>query len=905
MAKLKPGSQLGPYEVVSLLGAGGMGEVYKARDTRLNRLIAMKVLPEHIANKPEARQRFEREAQTIARLNHPHICVLHDAGSYEGTDFLVMEYLEGQTLADRLSRGAVPIPQALEYSVQIADALDKAHRHGVTHRDLKPGNIMLTKSGAKLLDFGLARLRPGTSSSFPTSEIPTDSDNLTGEGMILGTLQYMSPEQLEGKEADSRSDIFSLGSIVFEMVTGARPFEGKSRAALIGAILEREPPPLSELQAAASPVLERLVKRCLAKDPDERWQSATDLSNELKWILDSTRPEVTRIPVRSPSAVPRTLTYWKLVSAVLFIGIVALAGAYVFRREPERSIVRFSISPPEKTSFDSSVNANVGRTRGVMVSPDGRHFAFNARDASGKVQLWVQGIDSLSARAIPDTDGASGPFWSPDSRSIAFFAQNKLKRIDVSGGVMQTICDATPGAGGGTWNTKDVILFAPIGRPGPGPLFRVAATGGTPEAVTKLDNQLDHRFPWFLPDGRHFLYKARGENPGVFVGDLDSGLTKRLLFADSRVEYVPPGYLLFVRQGILLAQDFDAKKLELIGEPRAIAEHVAYEGGGGSGFSSSNNGVLTYRAGAGTDSEDVKLVWLDRGGKQIEQVGKPGPFRGVDLSSDGKRLAAHRHDGNGGDIWAFDSQHLTPLRLTFDASQDNSSPIWSADSSRILYSSLRGGMWGIYAKPSDGAGEEETLFQTKSQIMPLSWSSDGKYLVFWQQAPKTGAELVLLPLQGERKPQSLVQSIFTAELRGQISPDAKWIAYSANESGQVEIYVKPFPSGPGRWQVSPNGGRFPRWRADGKEIFYLSTTGVMMVLDVKPATASTFEYGTARGLFPSQYFDLLHQGNGNFLPYAVSRDGQRFLMPQVPDAIAEPSTNSVTAVLDWQSLLKK
>jgi serine/threonine protein kinase len=882
MARLTSGIQLGPYEILSLLGAGGMGEVYKARDSRLNRFVAIKVLPDDIAARSEAKQRFEREAQAIAALNDPHICVLHDIGHHEGIGFLVMEYLEGQTMAERLAQGALPVPDALDYAAQILDALDKAHRAGVTHRDLKPGNIMLTKSGIKLLDFGLARLKqPNPTPAFTSnSALPTGASPLTQEGSILGTLQYMAPEQLEGKEADSRTDIFAFGSVLFEMLSGRKAFEGKTQVGLMGAILEREPPPVSQLQPSIPPALDRVLLRCLSKNPDERWQTAADLKTELAWVLQT--------PVSTSQ--PHSRNYWKAASAVLLVGMMAFAAAtmYLYRRESTRDIVRFSVTLPPNTTFGQAFGSS--NIVGPAVSPDGRKIAFTARDAAGKFQLWVQAIDSLSARFISGTEDLARPFWSPDGRSIAFFQGDKLRRVDLDGGRVLTICDQKGFTGGGAWNSEDVILFGSATT-----VFKVAATGGEPVPVTKLTNQQSHRWPSFLPDGRHFIYYANGsgEDSGIFLGDLTSGETKRLLAADTAASYVSPGYLLFVRQGILLVQEFDG--LKLIGEAKPIAEQVGFEPGFPAAFSASNTGVIAYRTGVSAAGEN-RLTWVDRNGRELGQAGPPGSYRGLDLSPDGKKLAVHQHEYGGGDVWVIEAERPTPSRLTFDASQENWFPVVSPDGKRVAFASTRAGTTGIYEKSSDGAGSETLLFESDTEVYPLSWSPDNRYLVFGRVDGRT-RDLWLLPLEGEKKPQRFVNGALA-----QVSPDGKWIAYAGSDGGRArqEIFVRPFPTGSSVWQISTNGGFEMRWRPDGREMFYTSG-GKMMAVDVKTG-GSVFEWGAAKGLFD---LPVTVRGHAVYEQFAVSPDGQRFLIHQLAGASSASVIDSFTVVLNWPSLLQK
>jgi len=898
---LNAGTRLGPYEITAFVGAGGMGEVYRARDTRLDRTVAIKVLPADLAKDAQLRERLEREAQSVGALNHPHICTLYDighhahaAGGQDLVDYLVMEFLEGETLADRLRRGPLPLEQALRYAIEIAGALDKAHRQGIVHRDLKPGNIMVTKAGTKLLDFGLAKRAAPAVTSDGLSMLPTTPPNLTAQGTILGTFQYMAPEQLEGREADARTDIFAFGSVLYEMVTGRKAFEGKSQVGLIGAILEREPVPVSTIVPTSPPALDRIIQRCHAKDPDERWQSAADLAAQLQWIpeMAAPAPSAPLAPAKTAAKATRAARVWMAIAAVLLVSAIGLAltARSYYQALGAAPLLRFSVSPPERAIFESNPPGFV-----PTLSPDGRRLAFTVREAAGATRIWVRSLDALDSQPLQGTDGAAFPFWSPDSRSIGFFAQGKLKRIDASGGPPMTLCDAVAGRGG-TWNRDGVILFA--AQP-TGPLYRVGSEGGEPVAVTKDPTSTGgHRFPSFLPDGRQFVYLSNeGGMSDVYAGALDSTESKHVLAADSNALY-SAGELLFIRQGTLLRQSFEVTTLELSGDPTRVAEQVA-AGNFVGAFSVSENGVLAYRSGPGTTG-NVQLAWFDRTGKLIETVGTAGPFRGVEVSPDGKRVAVHRHDGNGGDVWLLDlARRGTMSRFTFDASQDNSSPIWSPDGSRIVFGSLRNGKWGLYEKPGSGTGAEQLLVESDSPKMPMAWSPDGMLLAYWVNDPKTGSDQWILPFAGgDRKSSPLLQTIFN-ESHPQISPNGKWIAYQSNETGTVEIYVRPFPAGEGKWQISANGGSWTRWRADGREIFYMTagSLGTLMAASVSPA-GPTFEYGDPTELFESGYVNF---GHGlNYHTYAVSADGQRFLIPRPETAVeADLAPAPITVVVNW------
>lgn len=924
---LNSGTRLGPYEIQSALGAGGMGEVYRARDTRLDRIVAIKILPAELAGDAVFRERFEREGRAIAALNHPNICALYDVGEAPGPRppdasvqppasirFLVMEYLEGETLARRLERGPLPIDHALKHAADMVDALDKAHRRGVVHRDLKPGNVILTKSGAKLLDFGLARLdqRAPTTAFSASSAQPTEADNLTAQGTILGTLQYMAPEQVEGKEADARTDIFALGTVLYEMVTGRKAFEGRSHAALIGAILEREPIPISSLDLKAPPGLDAIVRRCLAKDPEDRWQSAGDLAVGLKWFLEPALEGRAALPggdAGVSAGSMRRQRLWMALAGILGLTTIALFGLQVYQRESPvtPAPVRFPVFPPDSGVFQTPILSGSAAPVGGSISPDGRLLAFTATDSSGKVLLWVRPLDSLGARPLPGTDGAALPFWSPDSRTLGFFAQGRLKKVNVSDGSPHALSDVARGQGG-TWNRDGVILFAPdLGAP----LSRIEAAGGEPRTVTTLgEGQQAHRFPCFLPDGRHFLYYAEGsqaENTGVFVDDLNGSASRRVLAADSAAVYAPSGHLLFVRQGILFAQIFDPATLQTAGDPVPIAESVPHEGTAPA-FSVSETRVLTYRK----EQVDQQFAWFDRSGQLVETVGEPGPYRGVDLSPDGTRIAVHRHDGTGGDIWVFEPRGIA-TRVTFDAAQDNSSPIWSPDGNRVVFGSRRNGRWGLYRKRADETAAEELLVESDLPKIPASFSQDGHYLVYWLLGP--GAiDQWLLPVTGGGagespgvpKPVPLLSSRFV-EGHAQVSPDGKWIAYVSNPTGRLEVYVRAFPSGEQVERVSATGGVTPRWRRDGKELFYVSAydAGKLTAVEVREKDGR-FVPGTPRELFDVGMTLLPHSTTiPPYHSYAVSADGQRFLIPRPVSGLqGDIRSTPITVVLNWTAALR-
>ncbi len=888
---LANGTKLGPYEIVAPLGAGGMGEVYRARDSRLDRVVAIKVLPPHLADRPDLRERFEREARTIASLNHPHICTLHDIGREAGTDYLVMELVEGETLAQRLLKGPLPAEQVLQYAIEIADALDKAHRNGITHRDLKPGNIMLTKSGVKLLDFGLAKLTRETAVTSATlTTLPAVDRPITAEGTIVGTLQYMAPEQLESREADARTDIFSFGTVIYEMATGKKAFEGKSQASLIAKILEVDPPPISSLQPMTPPALDRVVKKCLAKDPDDRWQSAGDLRDELKWISEAGSQAGVAAPVVAHRR-SRERIAWALAATACAALLVAAALVFVYLRpylnQPKPSVTRFLFSLP---SEDATWGA-------VSLSPDGRLLAFTALTKDGTRQLWLRALNNVAAQPLAGTDGARRPFWSPDSHYLGFFDGATLKKVAVSGGTPQTLCDAVGGFGA-SWNSDGVIVLS-LG----GPLVKVPDAGGEPVPFTTLDRsvrEISQAYPWFLPDGRHFLYASIRSTalnePWLCVGSLDSSETKCLLNADGGAEYAPPGDLLYTRGETLMAQPFDAQRLVTTGDAVPIAEgvnpYVQLGPDTAQSFSASQNGILTYiPAGATSQTE---LQWFDRSGKKLGTLGQPAAYCCPALSPDGDRLAVDIADPHLStrDIWLFDLKRATASRFTFDPT-DEISPLWSPGGSQILFSSTQTGNRDIYEKAANGIGDSQIVFASKDQQKSVNdWSSDGRYVVY--DTTVLPANLWILPLFGDRKPIPFVQAAYNTR-EAFFSPNGRYIAYISDESGTYQIYVQTFPDRTGKWQVSAAGGQHPQWRRDGKELFFLSGDK-MMAVDVT-TDGPQFEAGTPKPLFEADFL------SGAFQPttYVVTPDGQRFL---AVTPVAQQAISPIAVVTNWPSDLK-
>ncbi|HSD72286.1 MAG TPA: protein kinase [Thermoanaerobaculia bacterium] len=876
---LSPGTRLGPYELVAPVGAGGMGEVYRARDTRLERTVAVKVLPAHLSSSAESRQRFEREAKTISQLSHPHICALYDVGNQDGVEFLVMEYLEGETLSDRLLKGPLAFDQVLRFGIEIVDALDKAHRQGIVHRDLKPGNVMITKSGVKLLDFGLAKaVAPaGKTSGAALTALPTQAgSNLTQEGTILGTFQYMAPEQLEGREADARTDIFAFGCVLYEMATGQKAFSGKSQASLISSIMGSQPPPVSAVSPMTPPAFDRVVRTCLAKDADDRWQTAHDVMLELKWVAEG--GSAAGLPAPVVAKRKNRERFWMAASAILGIATVLLAVRSFRPSTSETRPVRLSLLPPANAAYESMTS--------MAVSPDGRQIAFVGQTVDARRSLWVRDLDALKPRSLAGTDGATLPFWSPDNRFLGFFADGKLKKIDASGGPPQVLAPA-PFPGGGTWSRDAVIVFTPNIFD---PLYRVSASGGTAVPVTKLGPREEaHRSASFLPDGRHVVFMAdarRTEDHRIKIADLDSGKVQDLLGAVSNVAFAQPGFLLFVRAGSLLAQPFDPKRLRLAGEPVVVGESLTESGATNHQFefSVSESGVLAYRS---ADARS-QLTWVDRNGRPLGRIGEPVRRGLVGLSPAGNQVAYEQLDADGrnADLWLLDVSRATTSRFTFDPASEYA-PIWSPDGSRIVFGAYRKDAFeDLYLQSSAAGSQESLLLRSGDDKTPTSWSPDGRFILF-ESSTTNGIDLDVLSLEGSPKAEPFIHTQFD-ETRAVFSPDGKRVAYVSNESGREEIYVTSFPGHAGRRQVSTAGGTRPRWRADGRELFFGARGGKLMVVEALP----NGDFGDPRELFQLR----------GARDYAVAADGQRFL---VDLSLEDPSTTPVTVVLGWTGDSKK
>jgi eukaryotic-like serine/threonine-protein kinase len=892
---LTSGTKLGPYEIQSPLGAGGMGEVYRAKDTRLDRTVAIKVLPAHLSSNPELRQRMEREARAISALQHSNICTLHDIGSQDGTQFLVMEYLEGQTLAERLKKSPLSLDQVVKIGCEIADALEKAHQRGIIHRDLKPANIMLTKAGAKLMDFGLAKPEIAIGSkaveaftpSTPTmnlASLTAAASPLTQKGSIVGTFQYMAPELLQGGEADARSDLFSFGCVLYEMITGRRAFEGKSQLSVFSAILEKDPEPISVSQPLAPPLLDRVVSACLAKDPADRFQSAHDVAMDLRWIasLAPAPPGSAESAAPTPSRVP----WIAAIAAAIILG--TLAGFFLHRSAVSTPSIRAFINPPPDTHF--RLTSDVAGP--PVLSPDGAYLAFTATGTDGKTSVWVRPMNGPDAHLLPDTDNAIFPFWAPDSHSIGFFANGKLKTIELTSTTAQDLCDAQLGRGG-AWSSNGVIVFAPspIAQ-----LFQINANGGAPTPLTKLDPSVhsSHRWPFFLPDGKHFLYFAMHHNPSkvsnnaIYYASLDGRENRLILHSQTDAIYAA-GYLLFGRGDQLMAQPFDPANGKLSGDPQTVSSGVLNDvTTWRTGASATDSGLVVFGNGS---SGAVQLVWMDRTGKQLSiAADNLQNLQFARLSPQGDRVAL-MIDSGVNDLWSLDLARGVRTRLTFGPT-GNTFPVWSPDGKWIAYSSLRSGSSGIYRKPADGTGAEELLVTDPVGAIyaPNDWSRDGKTIFY---SPNTftqkGEGIWSVSLDGDRKPRQILPRGINAT----ISPDGHWLAYNSADSGREETYVEAYGGGQGKWQVSANGGQWPQWSADGKELFFFDLGQSILAVPVKEA-GTALEFGAPQTVIK----------NWTVLTtpfYSVSPDGKRLLMERVSQQVNQP----LTVITNFTAGLKK
>ncbi len=904
---LASGTKLGPYEILSPLGKGGMGEVFRARDSRLDRDVAIKVLPATFSANIELKQRFEREAKSISSLSHPNICTLHDIGCEDGVDYLVMEFLNGETLAQRLRKGPLPTDDVLRIGTEIASAMDKAHRAGVIHRDIKPGNMMLTKSGAKLLDFGLAKHAPGQSELASAPDAATMTEALTGKGTIVGTFQYMAPEQLEGKEADARTDIFAFGAVLYEMATGTRAFSGKSRASLIASIMSASPRPISEIQPMTPPALEQVVRTCLAKEPDDRVQTAHDVKLQLQWLAEG-GSQVGAPVVTTPRRKRRA---WIAVLAAVGFAIIALYYAVLFHRQTSSppAVIRAYAPAPPNGSFVARGQGS-GGAGPVCISPDGTQLAFVAKLKNGEEALYVRPLDSLVALPLPGTKGARYPFWSYDSREIGFFSDDgKLKKIGAAGGPAVTLCDA-PSGRSGSWNRDGVILFAPGSMTS---LHRISSAGGESQAVTnRKQGDASHRWPFFLPDGNHFLYWVREKGGGSYskkneirIGSLSGETDKRLVQVSSNAAYAS-GHILYSRDGTLLARSFDTSSKDLGSAAVPVAEGVHFDAAySQAAFSVSRNGVLVFQP--GSSSANTQLVWYDRKGKEISTLGEPALFRGsVRLSPDGQQVATGIVDAQSGycNLWIIEVSRGIRSRFTFGMDWDEQA-VWSPDGNRLVYTSYRAGSLSqMYEKPFSGVGTEKLVFAPKSGEStrwsrsgdwPLDWTRDGRWIIFRLNADdeRLLPDLWAFEVSANAAPIPIVETPFFEE-EARFSPDGKWIVYSSEESGQAEIYAAPFP-GPGRkWQVSTAGGYGPAWGVDGKEIYYVGRDANLMSVEVS-ADETGLQLGQSNVLF------RLPPSTGPNR-YDVTADGKKILVRRALDF---ESGNQLIIVTNWDAELQQ
>jgi len=907
------GTTISHYKILQKIGEGGMGVVYKAHDTKLDRDVALKFLPLELTKDSNARERFIHEAKAASALSHPNVCTIHDIQEHENQMFIVMDLVDGQTLRDAVGafhETPLQLKRAIDIGIQVADGLAAAHEKGIVHRDIKPENIMIRKDGiAQIMDFGLAKLRGNVT-------------RLTKEGSTVGTAGYMSPEQVQGEDADHRSDIFSFGVLLYELLTGQLPFRGVHETALAYEIVNVDPPPMSSIKPEIDPNLDAIVLECLEKDPRERTQSIAQVALDLKrYKRESSRQRVSRVTAartitKPPAGYSQAKTAAKpaggsprlawIVAASFFFICAATFGVLYFKRpSTEVQTVNSYILPPDKLMF-ATQSSGVGEGH-LALSPDGSMLAFVAADSSGKTHLMVRAFNTLNAKDLPTTEGVFYPFWSPDNRYIGFFQSGKMKKIEASGGPSVTICDASDGRGG-SWNQDGVIIFSPNAA---APIYQVPAAGGTVTAVTKLDTsrrESSHRWSHFLPDGKHFLYFSRYSFGGVereedacVVASLDGKVNKRLMSAKGNVVYAS-GYLIYLRERTLMAQPFDVDKLEISSDAIPIAESVEYNlGFNRAVFSVSQNGMLVYQA--SSIQSGFQLEWFDRLGKSLGKIAEPAVYSAVAISPDGKKLAFDVNRSQNMDIWIYDIARGLPIRFTFDPFADQY-PVWSPDGSHIVFSSDRRGYLDLYQKTTSGAGVEEILLQSLDQKFPLDWSTDGKFIAYAAYESKGMGDLWILPLAGDRKPFSFLQTEFE-EYLCQFSPDMRWVSYGSNESGSWELYVRPFigedrkpiMNQTRKWQVSTNGispNYLCRWNKNGKEIFYFTNDNKMMVAEIK-ASGSTFDVGAVQPLF-----EVKMKGIVSF--YDVTADGQKFLMGI---QVSGQSVHALTLVTNWDAGLKK
>ncbi len=901
---LEAGTRLGPYAIEALVGAGGMGEVYRARDTRLDRVVALKILSPVLAAHPDLRERFEREARAISNVAHPNICTLFDLGSDSGTDFIVMEFLEGETLAARLERGALPFDHAVSIAIDIVSALETAHRRGIVHRDLKPGNVMLVRrpglSGApaaKLLDFGLAKLAaeaPAASASLVTAPQP-----LTQQGTILGTFQYMAPEQLEGKAADERSDIFAFGSMFYEMLTGRRAFEGTSQASLIGAILRDQPPPASSVQAITPPAVDRIVARCLAKDPDERWQTASDLAAEMRWVQQGGAAAMGR--ATGTRLTRRELAAWSLA------GLMTVAAAVVWSlsgrpAHDDPPLVQFAVEETADAPFGVAPIAPF-----PAVSPDGRRIAYVTSRESAS-QIAVRGLDNLTIQVLPGTEGGTLPFWSPDSRFVGFLSGGKLQRFDFKSGSISLIAAVT-GFEGATWSRDGMILFGSS----TGPVFRVPAEGGSPSAVTALDasrSETSHRWPAFMPDGRHFVYVALPRS-GLRWSSLDGTETRDLFPTEGKAIVAPQGYLLYGLQGQLLARPFDPVRGAALGDAVTLADNVRFlPSNARATYSISDNGILVYRG--GNPGALTHLQWYDRSGRAQTEAMPDGDYRSLALSPDDSRVAFHKHEpADGGGVWVKDLTRGTISRVTLNNALHSYDEDWHPDGRHIAFTqaplsappigtSLGGGTHDLFMTTASGTGSVDALVVSKDAKGSPDWSPDGHVLAYEQLNGATKIDIMVMAMETRTVAPYIHGS--ANETQPTFSPDGKWVAYASDESGRFEVYVQPYPATGDKWPISTTGGAQPRWRRDGRELFYLSISQQLTAVDVSTA-GGRFEAGVPHVLFSTRASAVSGLAS-SFRQFAVTANGQAFLINETASTATAPR-DPLKVVTNWMSLLRR
>ena len=930
--RLTPGTRIGSYEVAGLIGMGGMGEVYRARDTRLNRDVAVKVVPDLFSKDPDRLRRFKREAQLLGTLNHQNIAIvygLEEADSLPGSgppalSALVMELVDGPVLADRIAAGPLPFEEILSIARQLVDALEAAHGLGIVHRDLKPSNIKVRPDGTvKVLDFGLAKaLNPAeavSAAGSPTPESagdgldPVDSPTITSPvrmttvGMILGTAAYMSPEQAKGRIVDKRADIWAFGCVLYEMLTGRRAFEGEDVSDTLAFVLTREPT-WEALPADTPPALTRLLRRCLQKNPSRRLRDISDARLDIEESLEAPAAERSSHPSGSVSP-RRSSTAWRvlpwaLAGVATVVATIALVKWAPWRGAPVAREIRFEIPAAGAPAY-------------MSISPDGRRLAYAGPEGpDGQAILWIRDLDSLESRPLPGTEGASTPDWSPDSRFIVFAANQRLMKIDVGGGPPQTLTALMADSlyQRATWSPEGVIVFSNGGR-----LRRVSDAGGAASDVSQPDSSLEEAFhatPWFLPDGRHFLYSAWSANSkhrAIYVGALDSTTRVRLMPSEGKVMYAEPGVLVFMRSGTLVAQPFDSRKLAFSGEAVPLAENVSFtETTGAAAFHISTTGTLIYRRTSADSGGGRELVWIDRAGRRVEFRDSATNATGIELSPDGKHVAGFEPfasvSGGTTDVWVLDLDRGVKTRLTTDPAADTY-PIWKPDGSEIVFQSSRGGRSALFTKPADGAKGEQLLLAGEQGILlrPRGWSPDGKSLLIERSAVGGlgGRDLTVIDRDAERaatKEKPYLATPFD-EAQATLAPNGRWVAYVSNEAGSYQVFVQPFPDPTGgKWQVSTGGGQYPRWRRDGKELYYVRADRQLIAVQVN--TEGAFAIGRETVLLQVP-FNVSNSAPGD-IPYDVSKDGSRFLIsaPDAASSVTLPNSSPITVVLNWQSRLR-